>query len=183
MNWRRLNHALHRDIGFLCIGLTLLYALSGIAVNHVHDWNPNYSIARVDLQIDPLPPGIVSETQLQQILRQVGEEKISQRHFQPDPENLWLYVDKRMIRVHLPSGRVEAEKPQRRSFWYRLNFLHLNHARKAWTWVADLYAFGLLLLAVTGMFLLPKRLDLRKRALFLSLAGVTVPFFFLLLYY
>ena len=51
MNWRRINHALHRDIGFLCVGLTLLYALSGIAVNHMHDWNANYSIERFKLTL------------------------------------------------------------------------------------------------------------------------------------
>ncbi len=183
MNWRRLNHALHRDIGFLCVGLTLLYALSGIAVNHVHDWNPNYAIERVALQIDPLPPGVIGSAQLQQVLRQLGETTVSKKHFQPDPENLWLYADTRVIRIHLPSGRVEAEKPQRRSFWYRLNFLHLNHARQAWTWVADLYALGLLLLALTGLLLLPKRADLKRRALMLSLAGILLPVFFLLLYY
>ncbi len=183
MTWRRFNHALHRDIGFLCIGLTLLYALSGIAVNHVHDWNPNYSIERVELQIDPLPPGVVTSAQLQQVLRQVGENKVSKGHFQPDPENLWLYVDKRMIRIHLPSGRVEAEKPARRPFWYRLNFLHLNHAGKAWTWVADLYAAGLMLLAVSGLLLLPRRVDLRRRALVLALGGLFIPLLFLLLDY
>lgn len=183
MNWRRLNHALHRDIGFLCVGLTLIYALSGIAVNHLQDWNANYSIERVSLQIDPLPSGVVSSAQIPQVLRQLGETKISKKHFQPDPDNLWLYVDKRMIRVHLPSGNVQAEKPQRRPFWYRLNFLHLNHAKKAWTWVADIYAAGLFLLALTGMLLLPKRRDLKRRALMLSMTGVVIPIFFLLLYY
>lgn len=183
MNWRRFNHALHRDIGFLCIGLTLLYALSGIAVNHVHDWNPNYSIEKVQLQIDPIAPGVVSTAQVRLVMRQLGESKLSKGHFQPDPENLWLFIDKRIMRIHLPSGRVEAEKPQRRPFWYRLNFLHLNHAKKAWTWVADVYAGGLFLLALTGLLLLPKRADLKKRALTLSAAGVIIPIAFLLAYY
>src|SRR3954468_16598061 len=34
--------ALHRDFGFLVIGLTVIYAFSGLAVNHVADWDPNF---------------------------------------------------------------------------------------------------------------------------------------------
>ena len=33
-NWRKLNNALHRDVGFLIVGLTIVYGVSGLAVNH-----------------------------------------------------------------------------------------------------------------------------------------------------
>ena len=42
--WRRWNNILHRDIGYVCVALTVIYAVSGIAVNHIHDWNLNYRI-------------------------------------------------------------------------------------------------------------------------------------------
>ena len=41
--WLRI---LHRDLGYLVAGLTIVYAISGIAVNHVQDWNPNISVER-----------------------------------------------------------------------------------------------------------------------------------------
>lgn len=41
-NWRTTLRALHRDFGFLAVGLTLIYATSGIAVNHINDWNPSF---------------------------------------------------------------------------------------------------------------------------------------------
>ena len=28
---------IHRDVGYLVVGLTLIYAISGIAVNHIDD--------------------------------------------------------------------------------------------------------------------------------------------------
>ena len=31
--------AIHRDVGYVAVGLTFVYALSGIAVNHITDWN------------------------------------------------------------------------------------------------------------------------------------------------
>ena len=39
--WRRWNNVLHRDLGYLVFALTFLYAVSGVAVNHTHQWNPN----------------------------------------------------------------------------------------------------------------------------------------------
>ncbi|HQL31599.1 MAG TPA: hypothetical protein PLM67_15390, partial [Thermoanaerobaculales bacterium] len=39
---RRLVIATHRDVGYFIAGLTVIYAVSGIAVNHIDDWNPSY---------------------------------------------------------------------------------------------------------------------------------------------
>ena len=41
---RKWSRILHRDIGYFFIGTTLIYGLSGIALNHMSDWNPNYSV-------------------------------------------------------------------------------------------------------------------------------------------
>ena len=45
MKWlRRWSRILHRDIGYFFIGASLIYGISGIALNHLNDWNPNYSV-------------------------------------------------------------------------------------------------------------------------------------------
>ena len=36
---RRYLRPLHRDFGYLIVGLTFVYAISGLAVNHIDDWN------------------------------------------------------------------------------------------------------------------------------------------------
>ena len=41
---RKWSRILHRDIGFFFIGTTIIYGLPGIALNHMSDWNPNYSV-------------------------------------------------------------------------------------------------------------------------------------------
>ena len=55
MRWRRLFRVLHRDIGYLLFGLVLAYSISGLAVNHVDDWNPSYSIHVSQVDLGPLP--------------------------------------------------------------------------------------------------------------------------------
>ena len=37
--WRPWLRAMHRDIGYVAVGLTFVYALSGLAVNHLTDWS------------------------------------------------------------------------------------------------------------------------------------------------
>ncbi len=184
MSWRRWNYLIHRDLGFLCVGLTLLYAISGVAVNHMADWNPNYTVERVDTRI-PAPGirGVATEDQIRRILGQLGEKGIYENSFQPDPDTLWIFVEGRVIRVDLASGAVEHERARRRPLLYPLNFLHLNHPKKGWTPVADLYAAALALLAVTGLLMLPSSGPLRRRALWLTAAGVLLPLFYLFLYY
>src|SRR5690606_41194055 len=41
--WRPWLRAIHRDVGYLAVGLTFVYALSGLAVNHIQDWDPNFT--------------------------------------------------------------------------------------------------------------------------------------------
>ena len=55
MKWRKWIRILHRDIGYLATGLTVIYAISGVAVNHVDEWNPNYSIERSTIKLDSIP--------------------------------------------------------------------------------------------------------------------------------
>jgi len=40
VQWRRWNNTLHRDVGYLVVALTLVYGISGLAINHMADWNP-----------------------------------------------------------------------------------------------------------------------------------------------
>ena len=42
--WRKWSRILHRDIGYFFIGTSIIYGISGIALNHLSDWNPNYSV-------------------------------------------------------------------------------------------------------------------------------------------
>lgn len=44
----------HRDIGYFIAGLTIIYSISGVAVNHIDDWNPSYTITKEMFKADTL---------------------------------------------------------------------------------------------------------------------------------
>ncbi|MCA8915544.1 MAG: hypothetical protein KDB90_09040, partial [Planctomycetes bacterium] len=47
---------LHRDFGFFAVGLTFIYAVSGLAVNHINDWDPSFSHFKKLVTVEtPLP--------------------------------------------------------------------------------------------------------------------------------
>ena len=55
--WRKWFRVLHRDIGYVAVALIIAYGVSGLAVNHIEDWNPSYTFAERGFDIGPLPTG------------------------------------------------------------------------------------------------------------------------------
>ncbi|PLX85394.1 MAG: hypothetical protein C0617_04825 [Desulfuromonas sp.] len=183
MNWRKWNNILHRDLGYLCFGLTVIYAVSGVAVNHIADWNPSYAVETVETNIGPVAtPEGVTDAVVAGILARLGETETHTGSFRPDPETLQIFIEKRAVTVNLRSGAVRHERAEGRPVLREMNFLHLNHPKKLWTWVADIYAVALGLLALTGLFVIRGKKGISGRGAWLTAAGFAVPLVFLLLY-
>lgn len=181
MKWNKLNRALHRDLGYLCCGLTLIYAISGVAVNHIDRWNPSYRLTRIESNIGRLTT--ISQQQLvPEILERIGETRKLKNVFPSAPDEMTIFVEGNTIKVNLVSGETVQDRYVPRSFLYEINFLHLNHPKKLWTWFADLYAVALALLAVTGLFVLRGKQGLKGRGGLLTAVGLVFPIFFLWLY-
>jgi hypothetical protein len=169
--WRRWSIALHRDIGYAAVALTIAYAISGIAVNHVADWNPNYRVTKAAAQVAPITvqetPAIVAAA-----MERLKLSSPPRSSFRPDPNTVQLFYRGTVYHVDLPTGKVIVETTVPRPVLYEMNQLHLNHAKKAWTWIADIYALALLVLAVTGMFVLKGRLGITQRGAWFTAAGL-----------
>ena len=179
--WLRI---LHRDIGYLATGLTVIYAISGVAVNHVNDWNPNYTIEHIESKINPIPDSLLeSKTTVAQILKEIDETGKVKNTFRPDPETLQIFVEGNTISVNVKTGVVTQEKVKSRAVIRETNFLHLNAPKKVWTYVADVFAVALAFLAISGLFMIKGKKGITGRGAWLTAAGVLIPVVFLLLYY
>jgi uncharacterized protein len=174
VNWRHLNNVLHRDIGYLAVGLTVVYAVSGLAVNHVRDWNPSYRVEKTILTIPP-----IEATERGEIVRiakeSLGIAQEPRNVFRPDPETLQLFFREANYRIDLPTGSVIVESARPRPVLFEMNQLHLNTPKRVWTLVADVYALALVVLAITGMFVLKGRTGITGRGAWLTAAGVVLP--------
>jgi len=153
INWFRLNRELHRDIGYFCVGLTLVFAISGIALNHVRDWNPNYIVERIERTVEISDQ--LNDDELNQILLSSFAIKI------PIKANYWeskvhykLFFDGGgSLAVNLQSGKAVFESIKPRHVFKEFNRLHLNEARNNWIIFSDMYAGLLLFLSISGLFM------------------------------
>lgn len=183
MKWRKWNIIIHRDLGYLCFGLTILYVISGVAVNHIQDWNPTYKLEKSVAEVDLKGVDITSDNALtRSVLGQLGEPGELKNIYRQDGDTLKIFVVNNNITVDVPNSRVFQEKSNKRPLVYEANFLHLNHAKKWWTWFADLYAVCLGVLAISGILILKGRKGLSGRGKWLVGIGFLVPVFFLWLY-
>jgi hypothetical protein len=171
--------AIHRDMGYLAVGLTLVYALSGLAVNHIADWDPNFRNYDRTVELGPLPEGTDDE-QAAGVAARLGIEGKPREVYRAGDEVEVLY-DHRSLHVDTKTGHVidEGQKPR---FLLRVaNWLHLNRGKKAWTYFADAYAAGLLFLAISGLFMIPGKKGLFGRgAVFLAI-GIAIPLLYVTL--
>lgn len=166
--------AVHADLGHFAVGLTFVYALSGLAVNHIADWDPNFtSHERVHELGAPLAGDdqAIARAALERLAIRAEPQEI----YRAAPDQLEIVLDRRTLHVTPSTGRVVDEGQEPRLLLRAANWLHLNRGKKAWTYVADTYAAGLLALAVSGALMLPGRRGLLGRGGIWLLAGVLIP--------
>jgi hypothetical protein len=166
--------ALHRDLGYLAVGLTFVYALSGLAVNHISDWDPNFNNyeARHQLAV-PLPQ--TDDAIADQLLATLAIRDKPSEVYRSDTNEVSVLLESRTFHVDTITGAVLEDGQSPRLLLRIANWLHLNRGKKAWTYFADGYAAFLLILATTGLFMLPGRKGLIGRGGVLVALGVAVP--------
>jgi hypothetical protein len=178
--WRAWLRAMHRDLGNAAVGLTFVYALSGLAVNHIADWEPSFVTYSETRELGGPVAG--SDEEAAALVRErLGVREVPRDVYRAAPDDLQLVFDKRTLHVNAATGRVVDEGQRPRFFLRVANWLHLNRGKKAWTYVADAYAAGLLFLALSGIFLNPGRKGLLGRGGVLLVLGAAVPIAYVVL--
>ncbi|MDX2054046.1 MAG: hypothetical protein SFV15_16720 [Polyangiaceae bacterium] len=166
--------AIHRDAGYLVVGLTFVYALSGLAVNHIADWDPNFhQVAQTHKLPGPFPAD--DQAAANKVLQALGITEKPTDVYRVSPERLDITLEHRTLHLDTKAQQVLEEGQKPRFFLRLANWLHLNRGKKAWSYVADAYAVILLYLATSGLFMIPGKKGLWGRGLVIALIGASVP--------
>ncbi len=173
-SWRVYNRAIHRDLGHVAVGLTLIYAVSGLAVNHILDWDPSFVAYSEVHELGAPIPGTDDEAAAA-AMKQLGVAGAPRDVYREGPADLQVVLDKRTLHVNTTNGHVVDEGQRPRFFLRVVNWLHLSRGKKAWTVIADIYAVGLIFLAISGILMSPGRKGLFGRGGLFVLAGIAVP--------
>lgn len=177
---RRLNIATHRDLGYFFSSLIIIYSVSGIALNHVNEWNPDFIIEKKIIQVNSgLKAEPITIEQIQKFGLLVGEEQYKV-YDTPTPDRLKIYYDNASLLIDFSEGTGLYEKVSRRPVFYQSNLLHRNSIR-GWKWASDVLAVMLITISITGLFILRGKKGISGRGKWLIAAGTLPPLLALLI--
>lgn len=182
IKWRKYNRAIHRDLGYFFFAMTIIYGLSGIAVNHIGDWNPNYVVSHEIVEFNGPVSKNISKQEVIEMLEKYDEGDNYKKHFFPNNNILKVFLNGGSALINVHSGHGEIEKISRRPIFHAVNYLHYN-PKKWWTWFSDAFAIAMVLLAVTGLFIIRGKNGITRRGAWVTAAGIIIPTIFILLYY
>lgn len=183
-NWRRWNRIIHRDFGYIFFGMTIIYALSGIALNHLDDWNPNYSVTLKSIEATGLPEKeAVDKPYLEQLLAANELEGQYKKHFFKNSNTLKVFLKSGSLVINMQTGVGEVELIRKRPVFYQFNSLHYNNPKNLWTWFSDIYAGALILLAISGLFIIRGKKGITGRGAWLTSAGIIIPAILYIIYH
>lgn len=180
--WRKWNRATHRDLGYFFFGVTLIYAISGIAINHREDWNPNFIVNNTSINLGRAIEGKPTKEEVLDILRKYNEFENYKKYYFPDSRTLKVFLKGGSMIIYLDDGSGYIEKVKKRPIFSEFNYLHYDPG-KWWTWYSDIYAVALILLSITGLFIVRGKNGITRRGAILTIAGCIIPLAFLLLYF
>jgi hypothetical protein len=182
MNIRKSLRTLHRDFGYLVVGITFVYTVSGIALNHRTDWNPHYTLVSEDFTLPPSTQSIFSQDEINALLKKFDYQAVYKKHFVTRNNEIKIFVEEGTVMYNPEQGKVELEILKKRPFFFQINKIHLAQTGQLWIWISDIMAVFLLFVAISGLFLLKGKFGLKGRGLWLTAIGIVIPLAIILFY-
>ncbi len=173
-NIRSLNRAAHRDFGYFFSTLIIIYCLSGLALNHVDDWNPDFIISTDTIKVNASYTKEVLTNRIIDSLGQLVGETKYKVYDAPTNDQVKIYYDNASFHINFTTQSGIYEKVSRRPVFYQSNILHRN-SLKSWKWASDIFAVMLILVNITGLFVLKGKYGISGRGKWLIAAGFIPP--------
>lgn len=183
INWFKLNRQLHRDIGYFSIGLTIIFAVSGIALNHIRDFNPNYTIERIEQNVETSVDRTDEEIN-QVLLASFGlTDKVKASYWESPNTYKLFFEGGSSLTFKVKANHAVYEKINARPILPQFNRLHLNEAKHYWVIFSDIYAVFLLYLAISALFMVRGKYSaFGKRKGWLVACGAAVPIMYIFIF-
>lgn len=182
MKIRKLLRILHRDFGYFIVGMTIVYALSGIFLNHRHDFNPDYNIYIEEFKTDIHQKTNLNELEVKSVLDKLDFDLVYKKHYLNNQGLVKVFIENGEVVINPESGEGTMHYLQKRPIIFGMNKLHKATLGTAWKWVSDLMAVIMLFVAISGIFLLKGKRGFNRWGWWLTIAGFVVPLIFAILF-
>lgn len=181
--FRKWSRYIHRDLSYLFAGMILIYALSGILMNHRGDLNPHYTVTRKEYRVeaDLSDKSKVDKSLVLSLLDAIDETDNYTKHYFPKEGEMKVFLKGgSSLVVNTRTGEAVYEQLKRRPLLSDMVKLHYNPGRW-WTYFSDIFAVSLILITLTGLVMIKGPKGFWGRGGLLFVIGVLVPILFLVL--
>jgi hypothetical protein len=180
-NWRKWIHNLHRDLGYLFFGTTMVYASSGLFLNHRNQWPLTFeTISQHKLAVTA--PGRDKAFTFQDATNLLARAGVNGNYLSHDvlaDGVVRITFQGGSAELNQDSGRMVIKTIRHRPLPFILTYIQLHfNPGSWWTWFSDTYCAALMIMAVSGMFILRGRHGILGRGGLLVLIGIAVPAIF-----
>ena len=181
--WRQVFLYLHRQLGYLFAGIVLVYSISGIALNHRKSFNPAYSVEQKEFTVPagiPLSGPQLTATEMDRLLDLADCEGKYTKHYTSGTDLKVLLKGGSSMTIDTITRQAHVELLRERPLLSSFTKLHFNPG-SWWTYFSDAFAVALIIITLTGLFIVKGRKGLWGQGGILLLIGCAVPIIFLLL--
>lgn len=173
VRWLRI---IHRDLGYLMVGVCLVYGVSGMLLNHMNGKDPAYKSTEHTIA---LPPGLEPDA-LAREWRGDGSRPALNTVAAIDDTHTRLMLDGGVGVYDKGTGTLDYELHKKRRLVYWINKLHYNKVN-GWSIMADFFAVSLIFFALSGLFIVRGRKGLAGRGKWFLIGGLMIPLLYVLL--
>lgn len=179
---RKYCRKIHSHLSFIFAGIILTYAISGLTMNYLNNFNPQYSIQVENYKASgnfPRKPDFTKE-QVMQLLNRINQTDNFKQFYYPTDHQMRIFLkDGSTFLLNLNTGEVRYEHIKKRPLFNQLSFLHYN-PNQWWTYISDIFAISLMIITITGICMVNTPL-LGSKGIELVL-GISIPILFLILF-
>lgn len=180
--FRKYCRKIHSHLSYFFVGVILIYAISGLTMNHLKDFNPQYMISVKDYQAVGSYPHKQNFTknQVLELLKEVNEQDNYTKHYYPNQSTMKVFLKNgSSFSLNTETGEVKYEALKKRPFFSQLSFLHYNPSNW-WTIFSDIFAVSLIIICISGLFINKGRNGLKGIGGIELIAGILIPILFLI---
>lgn len=192
----KLLHQWHWISSAICLVGMVLFAVTGITLNHAADIEAKPQVRRLELQLQPSLLAVLAQQPetaeaplpepLLRVLQQHLNLRLPQRAAEWTAEEVYLALPRpggdAWLRIERETGLLEYELTERGWISW-LNDLHKGrHTGVAWSWFIDVFSLACLVFSLSGLLLLKMHAANRGMTWPLVGGGLLIPVLLIVLF-
>ncbi len=171
MRWLRV---IHRDLGFLMVGVSMIYGISGMILNHIGKHDPAFKTEEYSIVVER---NLRTNAELSAMC-EANDMPALKRALAIDEDHIQLMLEGGVGVYNLRNGEVDYETHRRNDFVYWINRLHYNRVG-GWNVMGDFFAASLIFFALSGLFMVRGSKGIMGRGKWYLLVGLLIPILYI----